>query len=690
MPGSGYLEYRIARLLFSWLEQRPWTADLYEATAVLLERSLSSGKPVEHQAFPEDPKQAFELRGPCLEKLGSLSESATVNPAIDALAQRFRLTPSETALVEFFFLYGSFGALEFYFDNLQEWDQIDRLTVWCGIGGDRILHDLGTSGKLIRSGIAIDEGRALRMPSHGITFGLATPVFSFIDSENKLPLSSFVVDSDAREILPLPAFDLPPVTMAAAKATLSLARGKPTLLFFGKPGTGKTEFSRSLSVSCGFQPCFLKHDLSGRRSFADMLLAARLVDPDREVLIIDEADELLNLEPGLFSPQSDGIKKGMINDFLDGSDARMIFISNASERIPDSIIRRFSFHLAFDDFSPVRRLKIWNSLCKGESPFTASERQVLAGRYRANPSRIRQVLDVCGSLAADSDSGIEPFRVAQEMLERSDELMYGMPRKVNESQSHYDARFLNIGMPVETLLRSLEAWKERFRENERGLNLLFYGAPGTGKTAFGRYLAGHLGLYPVIRRASDLLGPFVGMTERAIRDAFTEAEGAVLIIDEADSFLSERQTATHGWERSRTNEILTAMESFKGLFIASTNLRSVLDSASFRRFTFKIEFRAIGAEHRLDLIQDYFPGLRWSDEERCVLEGLDQVTLGDVAVVAHRFEFSREITPALVLSELRKELSDRERTTERIGFATDRASRPNAVVASPLRAEEKI
>ena len=237
--------------------------------------------------------------------------------------------------------------------------------------------------------------------------------------------------------------------------------------------------------------------------------------------------------------------------------------------------------------------------------------------------------------------------------------MYGIPRKAIEPRSRYDARFLNIGKPVDSLLRSLEAWKDDFRENERGLNLLFYGAPGTGKTAFGRYLADYLGLYPVVKRASDLLGPFVGMTERAIRDAFTEAEGAVLIIDEADSLLSERQAATHVWERSRTNEILTSMESFKGLFIASTNLRSVLDGASFRRFAFKVEFRGIAPEKLQDLMAAYFPGLSWSEEEQCVLESLGQVTLGDVAAVARRCEFSREITTALVLAELQEELSIR-------------------------------
>jgi len=112
------------------------------------------------------------------------------------------------------------------------------------------------------------------------------------------------------------------------------------------------------------------------------------VQPLFDVLVIDEADELLNIEPGILGTQGDGIKKSMLNNFLDGCKARMIFISNASSQIPDSVLRRLPMHIGFEDLNQHQRLKIWNALCTGTEPFPKKERQQLASRYMADPSRI--------------------------------------------------------------------------------------------------------------------------------------------------------------------------------------------------------------------------------------------------------------------------------------------------------------
>ena len=53
--------------------------------------------------------------------------------------------------------------------------------------------------------------------------------------------------------------------------------------------------------------------------------------------------------------------------------------------------------------------------------------------------------------------------------------------------------------------------------------------PGSGKTTFAHHLADFLGLNPIVKRGSDLIDSFVGMTEKAIHEAFHEAEGSVLL-----------------------------------------------------------------------------------------------------------------------------------------------------------------
>ena len=57
----------------------------------------------------------------------------------------------------------------------------------------------------------------------------------------------------------------------------------------------------------------------------------------------------------------------------------------------------------------------------------------------------------------------------------------------------------------------------------------------------------------------------------------------MLVIDEADSLLADRRDAVRSWEITQVNEMLTCLEDFQGLFVASTNLMTKLDAASARR-----------------------------------------------------------------------------------------------------------
>lgn len=126
----------------------------------------------------------------------------------------------------------------------------------------------------------------------------------------------------------------------------------------------------------------------------------------------------------------------------------------------------------------------------------------------------------------------------------------------------------------------------------RSGRLCLYGPPGTGKTAYGRWLAAQMGVPLPVKRASDLMSKYLGESEQNIASAFRQAEqdGALLLIDEVDSFLQDRRGAQRSWEVSQVNEMLTQMESFGGVFIASTNLMTGLDPAALRRFVLKVRF----------------------------------------------------------------------------------------------------
>ena len=187
----------------------------------------------------------------------------------------------------------------------------------------------------------------------------------------------------------------------------------------------------------------------------------------------------------------------------------------------------------------------------------------------------------------------------------------------------------------------LAAWKGGV-----GLTVLLHGEPGTGKSEFGGYLAYRMGRPLVYRRVSDCVSKWVGESEKLIAAAFRDAQrdGAVLVFDEADSFLRNREGASQGWEVTQVNEFLQQLESFRGVVVCTTNLLSTLDPASLRRFVFKVGFRFAGPDEAMVLFSALLqPLLRTPPTQQDVAAFASfagrthNLAPGDFAAVARRF-----------------------------------------------------
>lgn len=193
--------------------------------------------------------------------------------------------------------------------------------------------------------------------------------------------------------------------------------------------------------------------------------------------------------------------------------------------------------------------------------------------------------------------------------------------------------------------------------------LCFYGASGTGKTALAHYIAREMALPLMVRRASDIISPYVGKTEQNIAAMFKQAQQdhALLLLDEADSFLSNRKAARHAWEITAVNEMLTQMEAFQGLFICATNLMHKLDEASLRRFALKVKFDYLKPEQRWQLFQDQTNmqdqtnklSPEHATEYSIALNQLNNLTPGDFATVRRQ---AMLLGVALTAPELLKRL----------------------------------
>ena len=174
--------------------------------------------------------------------------------------------------------------------------------------------------------------------------------------------------------------------------------------------------------------------------------------------------------------------------------------------------------------------------------------------------------------------------------------------------------------------------------------MCLYGPPGTGKSAFGRYLAETLDRPLITRRASDIQSPYLGIAEQNIARMFRDAaaDNAVLLLDEADTFLQDRKGAIRSWEVSQVNEMLTQMEAFDGIFIASTNLMDQLDSAALRRFDLKVRFDYLRPSHAWALLVRHLVALGLAPPEPELgsrMSRLDRLAPGDFAAVARQHRF---------------------------------------------------
>jgi hypothetical protein len=201
----------------------------------------------------------------------------------------------------------------------------------------------------------------------------------------------------------------------------------------------------------------------------------------------------------------------------------------------------------------------------------------------------------------------------------------------------------------------------------RGLsiNALFAGESGTGKTMAAEVIANDLRLDLYHIDLSAVVNKYIGETEKNLRRVFDAAEcgGVILFFDEADALFGKRSEVKDSHDRYANIEInylLQRLESYRGLAILATNMRSALDTAFMRRIRFIVEFRAHGAAERAAIWRRIFPpetktsGL---DYERLAKLNLNGGSINNVAVNAAFLAAQADtpVTMPLVLDAARTE-----------------------------------
>ncbi len=608
-------------------------------------------------------------------------QSTLVEKNIDALAGLLQLNRAERALL----LYGTLARyqrdlrsilVEFKVNNAPE--AYAAIADVAGVKASEVGEALRVGSRLERIGMVENL-----ISEHNIT-----DLADLMKVSEKLPpvlMREYRSQSELMAVFTRPAlrsaleekdFDFVAQDVALLRALLreAVARKEPgvNVLLYGPPGTGKTELARVVAQAAGlelFEVEYADRDgnaLSGRDRYRSLQIAqVFLKGTAHSALLFDEVEDVfppISSEAAHYMARAEQVSapvhsasvsgKAWVNQILESNAIPTIWVTNRIEQIDPAFRRRFAYHLELKSPPPGAREQLVRKALEGV-PVSDTLVARLTERKGLTPAQIRTAVRFAQLAGAPQKSAkrrsaktATPVPDLDQLIERqlrnADQALGRQPDAVSRpAVTQYSLDMLNVVSRYE-LPRVVSALKARGHGT-----LCFYGAPGTGKTALAEHLAQQLERPLMVRQASDLMSKFVGETEQHMAAMFREAEAekAVLLLDEADSFLRDRRGAQRTYEVTEVNEMLQGMERFAGIFVCTTNLIDSLDQAALRRFTFKIQFQPLKPEQRQRMfVVEALDGDATALDADAVhrLARLDQLCPGDFAAVKRQVEILGE------------------------------------------------
>lgn len=280
--------------------------------------------------------------------------------------------------------------------------------------------------------------------------------------------------------------------------------------------------------------------------------------------------------------------------------------------------RLFSMSLPLPDYSARKRL--WTrSLDSSEEELIAD----LASKFRFTPGQIEDAVAAARNIAVlNGRRTLSLPDLYEGCRSQSKSTLSLLARRIKPRYSWED-----IVLPADKIeqLRDIRNhvrhrglvysdWGfERKLSLGRGLNALFIGPSGTGKTMAAEVVARDLGIDLYKIDLSSIVSKYIGETEKNLNRIFKEAEesNAMLFFDEADALFGKRSEVKDSHDRYANIEVsylLQKMEEHEGVVILASNLGSNIDDAFMRRMNFLIEFPFPEEEYRCRIWQSMMPG----------------------------------------------------------------------------------
>ena len=622
--------------------------------------------------------------------------STRVQKNIDVLARLLQLNAAEQAVL----LYGTLARyqrelrsllVEFKVNNAPE--AYAALAEVAGVNAADVAEALRAGSRLERVGL-VDN----LLSEHAIT-----DLSDLMKVSDRLPPVLMREYSDTAELMAV--FTRPSPVSALTQADFAyvaedarvlrqllagaVARGEVgvNVLLYGPPGTGKTELARVVAQAAGLKLFEVEHSdreghaLSGRDRYRSLQIAqAFLKGSAQAALLFDEVEDVfppLSMEASELMARAEQVVgratrsvngKAWVNQILETNPVPTVWVTNRIEQIDPAFRRRFAYHLELTSPPPGAREQLVRKALAGHAVDDALVTR-LSARQDLTPAQIHTAVRFAALAQAE---GTPLDALIERQLAHADQALghARVPVRPVPAVTQYDLDLLHVESRHD-MARIVQALQVRGHGT-----LCFHGPPGSGKSALAAHIAQVLDRPLRIRQASDLMSKYVGETEQNMAAMFSEAEreGAVLLLDEADSFLQDRRAARRQYEVTEVNEMLQGMERFRGVFICTTNLMEQLDAAALRRFAFKVRFLPLRCEQRETMFitealqgdaQGFTPVLR----RRLAL--LDQLCLGDFAAVLRQAQILGEtLPPEAFMAQLEAEHRIKPEVRERraVGF----------------------
>jgi DNA polymerase III delta prime subunit len=419
------------------------------------------------------------------------------------------------------------------------------------------------------------------------------------------------------------------------------------LLFRGPDGVGKRTAATALSAA--LHRSLLVADLR-QAVLSPFPLSETLARLNREAalhaanLFLANADSLLS-EKGQAAPHLAALESAL------SPARRMIFLGSESAA-PEWKIRAESPLLSFDFPVPAfeHRVRFWQEaihqtgiaspdvgtaalankfVLTGGAIHSACRDAALAARLDSPAAPSLRMCGLQASARAQSNHGLG--RLAQKVEARQQWSDLVLPARAMQQ-----LRAVSSAHKYRHIVYSRWGFEQRLALG-KGLNVLFWGPSGTGKTMAAGVLARDLGLDIYKIDLSSVVSKYIGETEKQLSQLFREAQAsnAILFFDEADALFGKRSEVKDAHDRYANVEtayLLQKMEEYDGIVILTTNFRKNMDDAFARRMHHVVEFPFSDSAQRLRIWKGLIrPGVPLaSDVDFCFLARQFELAGGNI------------------------------------------------------------